>query len=90
MSNLLTFTVPVTISLSQSQLGEVRRAINIHYLGDEQVNIPDENGRLVAKYPDKESQELRDAHHRIGMTRIVNLFVQINADGDITVVGIEQ
>jgi len=90
MSDFLTFPVPVTISLNQEQLEKAQKAINLHHLGDEQVNTLDEKGRLVAKYPDRETQELRDAHRRINMVRTVNLLVQVSMNGDITVVGAKQ
>lgn len=55
------FTIPVLIKLSEEQKKELIKKVNLFYLGDENCNHM-VNGKMVAKYPDKETQELTNAH----------------------------
>lgn len=85
MKILATFRVPVEVRLKSSEVEKVRRAINLHYLGDEQANTLNEEGKLVAKYPDKETEELKEAHRRVGRTHIEYLFVDVDECGNFTI-----
>lgn len=59
------FFVPITIVLSEEQQEEIRKKINLLYLGDEDCNHM-VNGKMVAKYPNKETEEFSDAHYDLG------------------------
>ena len=85
MKILTTFKVPVEIRLKSSEVEEVRRVINIHYLGAEDANTIDENGKIVSKYPDKETQEFLEAHRRVGRTCVEYLLVDVDEFGSFTI-----
>lgn len=85
MKILATFKVPVEIRLKSSELEKARRAINTHYLGVEDANTVDENGKIVPKYPGKETEELLEAHRRVGRTRVEYLLVDVDELGNFTI-----
>ena len=85
MKMLATFKVPIEIRLKSSEVEEARRAINTHYLGAEDANTVDENGTIVSKYPDKETQEFLEAHRRVGRTHVEYLPVDVDEFGNFTI-----
>ncbi len=62
------FITFVRIQLDHEQKQQLRRYLNLHYLGDVNCNEMDENGHFVAKYPEKETQEFKDAIWRADMS----------------------
>jgi len=61
------FITFVRIQLDHEQKQQLNRFLNLHYLGDVNCNELDENGHFVAKYPEKETQEFKDAIWKSGM-----------------------
>lgn len=80
-----TFQVPVSFSLSSSQIQEALRLLNLHYLEDEICNEYDVSGRFVPKYPDKETEQFKDAVHRVTMSRQVDFTVAIDSNGQLII-----
>ena len=58
------FITFVRIDLSDDQRQQLRRYLNLHYLGDVYCNEYNEDFKLVPKYPEKETQEFKDAKWR--------------------------
>ena len=74
------FIVPVTVELSSYDQVKLRKFINLHYLGDEDANkLVD--GLFVPKYPEKETQEFKNASWRISGGYTVNLAVEFDEKG---------
>ena len=74
------FVVPVTVELSSYDQLKLRKFINLHYLGDEDANeLVD--GYYQAKYPEKETQEFKNAAWRISGGYTVNLAVEFDEKG---------
>jgi len=62
------FITFVRIQLDHEQKQQLRRYLNLHYLGDVNCNEYDENMKIVPKYPEKETQEFKDAMWRADMS----------------------
>ena len=77
------FIVPVNIILSKDDEVRLRKFINLHYLGDVDANeLVD--GQYQAKYPEKETQDYKDATWKISGHFRVNLAVEFDTDGNPT------
>ncbi len=75
------FVVPVSFHLSPEDEIRLRKFINLHYLGDEDANqLVD--GLFVPKYPEKETQEFKNASWRISGGYAVNLAVEFDTEGN--------
>ena len=75
------FVVPVSFHLSPEDEVKLRKFINLHYLGDEDANeLVD--GYYQAKYPEKETQEFKNASWRISGGYTVNLVVEFDTEGN--------
>ena len=61
------FTTFVRIQLDHEQKKQLNRYLNLHYLGDVNCNEYDENMEIVPKYPEKETEEFKNAVWRAGM-----------------------
>jgi hypothetical protein len=62
----LEFDVEVDFILNYDQLNRAIEAINLYYLGTNKVNKRDKKtGKLVARFPKKETPEFRDAVFRV-------------------------
>lgn len=61
------FITFVRIQIDHEQKQQLNRFLNLHYLGDIHCNEYDENFKLVPKYPEKETEEFKDAMWRAGM-----------------------
>ena len=74
------FVVPVSFYLSSEDEIRLRQFINLHYLGDVDANkLVD--GLFVPKYPEKETQEFKNASWRISASYTVNLAVEFDEKG---------
>ena len=62
------FITTVRVQLNHEQKQQLHRFLNLHYLGDVNCNEYDENFKLVPKYPEKETEEFKDALWRAGMS----------------------
>lgn len=66
--------VDVDVSLTEQQKRLLRESCNLHHLGDKEANKwDDERKCFVAKYPDKETPELKEAHWQINAGRKIGL-----------------
>ena len=61
------FITFVRIQLNHEQKQQLNRFLNLHYLGDVNCNEYDENLKIVPKYPEKETEEFKNAVWRAGM-----------------------
>jgi len=56
---VLDFEIPIEIELNQEQKEQLIKKINLYYLNDECNKF--ENGKIISKYPEKETKEYKDA-----------------------------
>jgi hypothetical protein len=77
------FVVPVEVLLSNADQVKLRKFLNLHYLGDEDAN-EFVDGSYKAKYPEKETQEFKDATWRTTCGYTVNLAVEFDTNGNPT------
>ena len=75
------FVVPVSVGLYEHERLQLRKYLNLHYLGDVNANEYDENGNLVAKYPEKETEEFKNAIWNADVTHRVELMVTYDING---------
>ena len=76
------FTTFVQIKLDIHQKRQLVRYLNLHYLGDVECNKLDENGHFVAKYPEKETQEFKDAMWKANVVHDYQVKVVYDVNGD--------
>jgi len=74
------FVVPVIVLLSNADQVKLRKFINLHYLGDEDAN-EFVNGTFKPKYPEKETEEFRNASRNTHIGHTVNLAVEFDEKG---------
>jgi hypothetical protein len=75
------FTTFVRIQLDHEQRQQLNRFLNLHYLGDVNCNEYDENMKLVAKYPEKETEEFKNAMWRANMVNEYQVKVVYDVNG---------
>jgi hypothetical protein len=75
------FTTFVKIQLDHEQKQQLNRFLNLHYLGDVNCNEYDENFKLVAKYPEKETEEFKNAMWRANMVHDYQVKVVYDVNG---------
>ena len=87
MTNELDFLQPsnkfktnVLVQLNVSQEVQLRKFLNLHYLGDEDANHI-ENGCMVAKYPEKETPEFKNAVWNAKADTFIKLSVEYDVNG---------
>ena len=74
------FVVPVKVSLSGTDQYKLHRFINLHYLGDVDANeLVD--GMFVAKYPEKETAEFKNAVGNVSVGYTAYLSVEFDVNG---------
>jgi hypothetical protein len=76
------FITFVRIQIDHEQKQQLNRFLNLHYLGDIHCNEMNENGRYVAKYPEKETQEFKDAVWRVNANHEFQVKVVYSVDGN--------
>ena len=76
------FTTFVRIQLDHEQKQQLNRFLNLHYLGDVNCNEPDETGKLVAKYPEKETEEFKGAMWRANVVHDHQVKVVYDVNGN--------
>jgi hypothetical protein len=76
------FTTFVRIQLDHEQKQQLNRFLNLHYLGDVNCNEYDENMKIVPKYPEKETEEFKDALWRAGMSVDYQVKVVYDVNGN--------
>ena len=75
------FITFVRIQLDHEQKQQLNRFLNLHYLGDVNCNELDENGHFVAKYPEKETEEFKNAMWRANMVHDYQVKVVYDVNG---------
>lgn len=78
------FMVDLGGYLDELQKNVAFEAINLHYVGDKNCNHM-VDGKMVAKYPDKECQEMEDAHYNVMRGYSVKTVIQLMSDGTFKV-----
>jgi hypothetical protein len=76
------FITFVRIQLDHEQKQQLNRFLNLHYLGDVNCNEYDENFKLVAKYPEKETEEFKNAIWKINATHEYQVKVVYDVNGN--------
>jgi hypothetical protein len=76
------FITFVRIQLNHEQKQQLNRFLNLHYLNDVNCNELDENGHFVPKYPEKETQEFKDAIWKINATHEYQVKVVYDINGN--------
>lgn len=78
------FVIDQFIDLNADDELKLLKFLNLHYLGDEDCNeLVD--GVMVAKYPEKETQEFKDATNRVSPGFFVRLKLTYDVNGTCTV-----
>ncbi len=75
------FITFVRIQLDHEQKQQLNRFLNLHYLNDVNCNEYDENFKLVAKYPEKETEEFKNAMWRANMVNEYQVKVVYDVNG---------
>ena len=75
------FITFVRIQLDHEQKQQLNRYLNLHYLDDVNCNEYDENFKLVAKYPEKETEEFKNAMWRANMVHDYQVKVVYDVNG---------
>ncbi len=75
------FIVDVDVRLSHDQQQELFRYLNLHYLGDVHANEM-VNGFYVAKYPEKETDEFKEASRMANVTHTHKIKVIFDVNGN--------
>ena len=76
------FITFVRIELDYEQKQQLNRFLNLHYLGDIHCNELDESGFYFPKYPDKETQEFKDAMWKANVVHDYQVKVVYDVNGD--------
>jgi len=77
------FIVEVPVSLQSNQLLQLYRYLNLHYLGDVNANHF-VDGQLVPAYPEKETEEFKNATYNVDSSYTVTLSVEFDVNGNPT------
>lgn len=75
------FITTVRIGLDHEQTHQLYRYLNLHYLGDVNANELDESGFYVPKYPEKETEEFKNAVWRANADHEFQVKVVYSVDG---------
>ncbi len=75
------FITFVRIQLDHEQKQQLNRFLNLYYLNDVNCNEYDENMKLVAKYPEKETEEFKNAMWRANMVHDYQVKVVFDVNG---------
>lgn len=75
------FIVPITIGLYEHEQLQLRKYLNLHYLGDVDANELNEDGVMVPKYPEKETVEFKNAIWNADATHRVEVLVTFDVNG---------
>jgi hypothetical protein len=75
------FITFVRIQLDHEQKQQLNRFLNLHYLNDVNCNEYDENFKLVAKYPEKETEEFKNAMWGANMVHDYQVKVVYDVNG---------
>lgn len=77
------FNFTTRIQFNNDQRGQLLRAINKHFLGDEIPNKVGKGGSFIPKYPEKETQEFKEITASAYRSHEVNIPVEVYSDGSM-------
>lgn len=88
MKILHTFTKSIPIEISGEERRQGARLLNLHYTGDEECNVYDENRKLVAKYPEieKSNPKFKESHYNLCRGFYVTIRLDLMEDGSLELV----
>lgn len=75
-----TFEQEINFSLNHEVLRESLRLLNLHNFNDEECNHY-VKGKLVSKYPNLETPEVKEAYWRVNAGRVCTVTVELYSDG---------
>ena len=91
MKKLETFELKVKdqVYLPFSLMNKAQKLVNLHYLGEEDSSqFNEETNRYEPKYPDKETNEFKDAHYNLNRA-VLPFFLHVDLMEDGTLVPTE-
>jgi len=80
-------TQTINISLPQAEQDILREKINLEYLGTKNCNKR-VNNKLVAKYPEKETEKFKNLHSAISASRAIQ--IKVFFDKELNIFQIEK
>lgn len=83
------FRVPITVGLYEHEQFQLLKYLNLHYLGDEYANELNEDGVMVPKYPEKETEEFKNAITNAQTLHRMDVIVTYDTNGKPTLELIE-
>lgn len=85
MKVLMEFEKTLKGDLNSFELRKAYRELNLHFFNDEDCNKYDESGSLVAKYPELETLEVKNAYWCCKQNFYIKVIVQLMEDGTFKV-----
>lgn len=83
MKVLHTFKKQIVISLNEREIDQAFQALNMHYLGVDNCNIRNSEGRLVARFPEKETDQFKQSHYNCRRGKTVTICINLMEDGSL-------
>jgi hypothetical protein len=81
------FPVFISYGFSDKTQRELRKAVNLHFLGDIDCNARGDDGRFTPKYPEKETEEFKECSWRISCGYQSYIMVNFYSDGSSEILG---
>jgi hypothetical protein len=82
-----TFPVFISYGFSDKTQRELRKAVNLHFLGDIDCNARGDDGRFTPKYPEKETEEFKECSWSISCGYQRYIMVNFYSDGSSEILG---
>lgn len=79
------FPIEVSFSFSHRDAKVLMREVNLHYLGHPDCNIRGKDGHFVSRYPEKETEEFKNAHWGIHCSHRAAIMVDFYSDGSVKI-----
>jgi hypothetical protein len=82
-----TFPVFIAYNFNDKTQRNLRKAVNLHFLGDEDCNVLGDDGRFTKKYPEKETEEFKVCSWSISCGYQRYIMVNFYSDGSSEILG---
>ena len=83
-----TFPVSIDYHFNNKTQRNLRKAANLHFLGDEDCTVRDDDGRFtIPKYPEKETKEFKQCSWSISCGHQSYVMVNFYSDGSSEILG---
>jgi len=82
-----TFPVSISFNFNDKTQRNLRKAANLHFLGDEDCNVLGDDGRFTKKYPEKETEEFKKCSWSISCDYQRCIMVNFYSDGSSEILG---